>query len=427
VKAAEFGKDVKCIIVDSVAALAPEAELAGEIGDQTIGLQARLMSRCMRAITPLLARNNVLLLCINQIRDKIGAAAGYGCVDGDSIIALGNNSQSKIISLKENTKIKSFNCDKQKVEKTECITLLKNGVSGEFHELTYISIFNRDSKKLIITPEHSVFSYGDMQWKKCKELRPYNSFVLSVDSDKVRKKEQLTASFFVEEGQVKAKDNTGIELTMTPYLCARAYLEMKDKAELIKQTLCKILREKLSEYEFSRLVTFVKNLINIEEMGAVPSLVTSNRPIDGERERYDLMVDKNENYFANDLLIHNSPETTPGGRALRFYASVRMEIRRIGAINSRQMDLGSKVRVRILKNKFAAPFKSADTEIYYGKGILKESELLELAEQNRIVERSGSWYSYRGEKLGQGRENIIVLLRTDKKLLKSVEDELAKM
>jgi len=104
-------------------------------------------------------------------------------------------------------------------------------------------------------------------------------------------------------------------------------------------------------------------------------------------------------------VMFGNPETTPGGRALKFYCSVRLDIRRIGSIKDGDQFIGNRTRVKVVKNKVASPFKMAEFEIIYGKGISRPGELLDMGETNGIVQRSGSWYSYDGERLGQGREN----------------------
>ncbi|MGB7918432.1 MAG: DNA recombination/repair protein RecA, partial [Desulfobacterales bacterium] len=100
------------------------------------------------------------------------------------------------------------------------------------------------------------------------------------------------------------------------------------------------------------------------------------------------------------------PETTTGGNALKFYASVRLDIRRIGAIKEGQETTGNRTRVRVVKNKMAPPFKEAEFDITYGEGISKTGDLLDLGVQVNVIEKSGSWYSFEGERIGQGRENV---------------------
>ena len=119
-------------------------------------------------------------------------------------------------------------------------------------------------------------------------------------------------------------------------------------------------------------------------------------------------------------VMFGSPETTPGGRALKFYSSVRLDIRRIAAIKEGTDMTGNRTRVKVVKNKVAPPFKMTEFDIMYGKGISYVGDLLDLALQGGVVEKMGSWFSYKGEKIAQGREKVKVLLESDDKLLKSV-------
>ena len=119
-------------------------------------------------------------------------------------------------------------------------------------------------------------------------------------------------------------------------------------------------------------------------------------------------------------VMFGSPETTPGGRALKFYSSVRLDIRRIAAIKEGTDMTGNRTRVKVVKNKVAPPFKMTEFDIMYGKGISYSGDLLDLALQGGVVEKMGSWFSYKGDKIAQGREKVKALLDTDEKLIKNV-------
>jgi recombination protein RecA len=110
-------------------------------------------------------------------------------------------------------------------------------------------------------------------------------------------------------------------------------------------------------------------------------------------------------------VMFGNPETTTGGRALKFFASVRVEVRRTAAIKDGDSVTGNRTRVKIVKNKVAAPFKEAEVDILYGQGVSREGDLLDLAVTHNIVDKSGSWFSYSGERIGQGRENARTYLR----------------
>ena len=125
-------------------------------------------------------------------------------------------------------------------------------------------------------------------------------------------------------------------------------------------------------------------------------------------------------------VMFGNPETTTGGRALKFYASVRIDIRRIAAIKEGDMVTGSRTRAKVVKNKVAAPFREAEFDILYGEGISRAGDLLDLAVNHDMVEKSGSWFSYKGERIGQGRENARQFLKENKELLTKLDVELRK-
>jgi len=120
-------------------------------------------------------------------------------------------------------------------------------------------------------------------------------------------------------------------------------------------------------------------------------------------------------------VMFGNPETTTGGNALKFYSSVRIDIRRIGAIKSGNDVIGSRTKVKVVKNKVAPPFKEAEFDILYGSGISKEGELVDIAAEQNIIEKLGAWYSYKGERIGQGRENARELLRNNHAMADEVE------
>jgi recombination protein RecA len=125
-------------------------------------------------------------------------------------------------------------------------------------------------------------------------------------------------------------------------------------------------------------------------------------------------------------VMFGNPETTTGGRALKFYSSVRIDIRRIAAIKEGDIVTGSRTRVKIVKNKVAAPFREAEFDILYGEGISREGDLLDLAVNNNVLEKSGSWFSYKNERIGQGRENARQFLKDNKDTLAKLELEVRK-
>ncbi len=120
------------------------------------------------------------------------------------------------------------------------------------------------------------------------------------------------------------------------------------------------------------------------------------------------------------------PETTTGGNALEFYASVRLDIRRIGAIKDGQEVIGNRTRVRVVKNKMAPPFKDAEFDIMYGTGISRTGDLLDLGVRREVIEKSGSWYSFENERIGQGRPNVKTFLEENDDICQAIEEKVKK-
>jgi recombination protein RecA len=135
--------------------------------------------------------------------------------------------------------------------------------------------------------------------------------------------------------------------------------------------------------------------------------------------------------FINQLrekigVMFGNPETTTGGRALKFYASVRIDIRRIASIKDGDQVIGGRTRVKVVKNKVAPPFREAEFDVMYGEGISREGDLLDLAVDKRIIEKSGAWFNYAGERLGQGRENAKQFLKENPEIRQAIEDRVRK-
>jgi len=135
--------------------------------------------------------------------------------------------------------------------------------------------------------------------------------------------------------------------------------------------------------------------------------------------------------FINQLrekigVMFGNPETTTGGRALKFYSSVRIDIRRIASIKDGDVVVGGRTRVKVVKNKVAPPFREAEFDVMYGEGISKTGDLLDLAVEKRIVEKSGAWFAYGGERLGQGRENAKQFMKDNPDVFKSIDEKVRK-
>jgi recombination protein RecA len=123
-------------------------------------------------------------------------------------------------------------------------------------------------------------------------------------------------------------------------------------------------------------------------------------------------------------VMFGSPETTTGGNALKFYASVRLDIRRTGTIKKGEESIGNETKVKVVKNKVSPPFKTAEFDIMFGEGISREGEIIDMGVNFRILEKSGAWYAYNGEKIGQGRDNAREFLRENPELAREIENKI---
>jgi recombination protein RecA len=148
------------------------------------------------------------------------------------------------------------------------------------------------------------------------------------------------------------------------------------------------------------------------------------KPRTRSMNRFDIEVEGNHNYFVDGVMVHNSPETTSGGKALKFYASIRLDIRRIETLKDGQDAVGNRTRVKVVKNKVSPPFKVAEFDILYGHGISREGSLIDLGVEQGIVRKSGAWYTYDGDQLGQGKENARNFLRDNPDLANGIEKKI---
>jgi recombination protein RecA len=148
------------------------------------------------------------------------------------------------------------------------------------------------------------------------------------------------------------------------------------------------------------------------------------RKLTGNIKRSNTMV-----IFINQMrmkigVMFGNPETTTGGNALKFYASVRLDIRRVGSLKNGEEVIGNLTRVKVVKNKVAPPFREAEFEIMYGVGISREGEIIELGSAEGIIDKSGSWYSYKGERIGQGKDNVRNFLQQNKPIAREIEEQI---
>jgi recombination protein RecA len=151
-----------------------------------------------------------------------------------------------------------------------------------------------------------------------------------------------------------------------------------------------------------------------------------------QKGRYDISIKDNKNYMVggskNGVIVHNSPETTTGGNALKFYSSVRLDIRKIETLKKDADFIGNRVRVKVIKNKVAPPFKQAEFDLIFNSGISVEGEIIDVGTKYGVIEKSGAWYNHNGERLGQGRENAKNFLKENsevkEQILKEIKDKI---
>ena len=148
------------------------------------------------------------------------------------------------------------------------------------------------------------------------------------------------------------------------------------------------------------------------------------KPPSRSMNRFDIEVEGGHNYFVDGVMVHNSPETTTGGKALKFYASVRLDIRRIETLKDGNEPVGNRTKVKVVKNKCSPPFRIAEFDILYGIGISREGSLIDLGVEQAIVRKSGAWYTYEGDQLGQGKENARNYLRENPDLANEIEKKI---
>ena len=137
--------------------------------------------------------------------------------------------------------------------------------------------------------------------------------------------------------------------------------------------------------------------------------------------RFDIEVEGTHNYFVDSVMVHNSPETTSGGKALKFYASIRLDVRRIETLKDGQEAVGNRVRVKVVKNKMSPPFRQAEMDLMFGHGISREGGLIDVGVEQGFVRKAGAWYTYDGDQLGQGKENARAFLRDNPDLTDELE------
>jgi RecA/RadA recombinase len=351
---------VDVVVIDSVAALVPRAEIEGEMGDSHVGLQARLMSQALRKLTGSISKSRTTVIFINQIRMQIGVM--FGCFHYRTRVMLADGSTEEIGRIVEQripAEVLSYDPKTGKIEPRCVVNWFDNGPTDEFIEFE-VEGGPTGSRRFAATPNHMIF----------------------------------TPSGETPAGDLVAGDDVlvGVE-------------EASHAVEPVRNgstAVAEALRMKVAPAKIRSVMHILTN----------------------QSHRFDLEVEGNHTYLVDGVVVHNSPETTAGGRALKFYASVRLDIRRIATLKEGDQAVGNRTKVKVVKNKVAAPFREAEFDIIYNEGISREGELIDFALEKGVIQRSGTWFSFGEERIGQGRENARLFLKEHRDVRAQLEAKL---
>jgi recombination protein RecA len=554
---------IDVIVIDSVAALVPKAEIEGEMGDSHVGLQARLMSQALRKITGALSQTKTTAIFINQLREKVGVM--FGCASWYTQVTLADGTRErigKIVNQKMPVEVLSYDPDLGKMVPRRVVSWFNNGPADEFLHFTVErsgggtghgrAIMDLTRNHLVRTPggwrEAEDIAVGDrvmlaqpillsamqvqvilgalmgdgnlskpvrtddasarfrmghgakqaayLDWKvsllaNIPHAKTGNAkgavfadFTPLAELAELREavyfgagKKHLTweylksltplalAVWYMDDGcftvrskgvQERTAGGTGrIEIcveAMSPGSRDRLAHYLRDTHGLQVKLMYRGTR-KISVLQFStsasekfqkivapyihpsmdyKLLPRFRGQFAVEPEFSEPTI----RPVPARvldirqksnfniMSRYDIEVEGSHNYLADGIIVHNSPETTSGGKALKFYASIRLDVRRIETLKEGTDAVGNRTRVKVVKNKMSPPFKVAEFDIIYGVGISREGSLIDLGVEQGIVRKSGAWYTYNGDQLGQGKENARGFLRENPDLANEIEKQI---
>jgi recombination protein RecA len=518
---------VDVIVIDSVAALVPRAELDGDMGDSLPGLQARLMSQALRKLTAAISRSGAVMIFINQIREKIGVM--FGCFHYSTRVVLADGRREKIgkiVNQRLPVEVRSYDPHTGRIEPKRVVNWFDNGRADRFLQFEV-----EGGRRLAATENHLVFTprgqvpaaeldVGDEVLVQVEDyhlsddqmqillgsslgdgsLRRTGTHAAHVrvrhgigQKDYLRWKHEMLQPFAGAIGPMGK--GFGFETVAIPALAdVRADLDGDDAARLApvsvldrldprglavwygddgsftgsfarggsgkavlhgrslrgeaRQRLIATLERlgighprddgrgfwfdseqtaalhaligpylhpavdhKLHPHERGRFAWHAsvggEDLASRRYLRAMPARITRRyiKPPTRSTHRFDLEVEGHHTYLADGVIVHNSPETTTGGRALKFYASVRMDVRRTDTIKQGTESVGVRTKVKVVKNKLAPPFRDAEFDMIYGEGISKAATVLDAGVDQGLIEKSGTWYTFKGERIGQGREN----------------------
>lgn len=539
---------VNIIVIDSVAALVPKSELEGDMGQASIGVQARLMSQALRKLTGAIYRSNCTVIFINQLRMKIGVM--FGCFPYHSFIYFADGRMlpiGKVVTEKIQGDVWSYNPQTKKLEAQPITDWHQNGeVSkpSDFYHLRLTRIKDGYGNSVITATKNHKFYTSNRGWVELKDLKPgdtllevrteflngeYEKFAYGclIDNPFVQFSEssysfyhsaqrnqadpmpwylrklimsssvngyssssfcfdlyKLSAtcqnrgpvSFFENFSPVGLaawfsrnaswdKEKGTLVLTVynqsyiegicqafkdRGYDCSIAtaqkegldagsrYIEFtKDSAmkvcELIapylpeseKHVLPAELAASTEDFELQKDASVVYSEVYVAEVNPVSDSVGEI-----DKRKFDISIANNKNYAVGNNLIqviaHNSPETTTGGNALKFYSSIRLDVRKSESITKGEEVIGHRIKVKVVKNKVAPPFKKCEFDFYFDSGFDEEGQIADLGVELQIIKKSGAWFSYKEERLGQGRDNLRTFLKENPKIKAAILEEIKK-
>jgi len=536
---------LQLIVIDSVAALTPRAEIEGEMGDSHVGLQARLMSQALRKMTGALSGAGTTAIFINQLREKIGVM--FGCFSYGTRVQLADGSTEKIgriVNQKLPVDVMSYDPVNDSIVPRKLVNWFDNGNADHFLQFTVARSGKNGRAQFAATPNHLVRTPGG--WREAGELGVGDRVLTAEPKLLSEQQRQVVLGSLLGEGNLSPnrRDRHGVRFRLGHGARQHAYLDWKTallgniphstrgdardakfvdfaplpelhelwesvylgdrkvvsedylksltplalaiwhcddgssldgRIEICVEGMSEGSRTRMRDYlcdgwgldvrlrtagtaaqavlTFStaatarfqelvapfvpesmahQLVPRLRGRCQVEPEFAEPTqqLVPARvldvhvKPQTRSMRKFDIEVEGNHNYFVDGVMVHNSPETTTGGRALKFYSSIRLDVRRIETLKDGQEMVGNRTRVKVVKNKVAPPFKQAEFDILYGQGISREGSLIDLGVDSGIVRKAGAWFTYEADQLGQGRENARAYLRNNPDLADELEKKI---
>src|SRR5450631_3032501 len=550
---------IDIIVIDSVAALVPRAEIEGEMGDSHVGLQARLMSQALRKLTGTISSTNTTMIFINQLREKIGVM--FGCFSYNTRVTLADGSTEKIgkiVNQKLPVEVRTYDVELNEIVNRPVTNWFDNGVAEHFLQFTVEKSGGNGRSQFAATDNHQIRTPGG--WREAGELVVGDRVLanetarlsdqqlqvvlggLMGDADlapNLRERHGVRfrmghgqkqveyldwkASLFANIGQSRTVSSKGaafVDLSplselgelgdvvfwgdgkkhltdeylksLSPLALAIWFMDDgsftegskglqqrtdggSGRVEFCVEAMSEASRLRLADYlrdvhgvdgrlsirgaakeavltmttaGSSRFLELVAPYVHpsmdykllprlrgqfvVEPQFVEPSQVliparvlsVEIKPPTRSMHRFDIEVAGTHNYFVDGVMVHNSPETTTGGKALKFYASVRLDVRRIETLKDGTDPVGNRTRVKVVKNKVAPPFKQAEFDIIYGFGISREGGLIDMGVEHGFVRKAGAWYTYEGDQLGQGKENARAFLKDNPDLSDELEKKI---